>query len=182
MKKVISILIAAVLVMSLGTGLSAQDKELNVFGNLGFAFSDVEGLFLNAGVEKQMTDNIFVQFFVDYYFDPSGENFSGYGVDASVTLTCINFFAAYKKEMGDKLKLFVNAGPLLALSKVTASAYGFSISDSTTDFGIGAGAGIEYSLQEKLSLVAGAALNVVFSDETGTWFKLFGGINYKLKN
>ncbi len=189
MKKLVAMMVAVVLVLSLGTGLKAEDKELNLLANLGFAFSDVEGLFLDLGVEKQFKQNLFALLYLDYYFNPTGLNESGslYGVgyDVSLTLMGINLAAAYKRELNEKIKWFVRAGVLLALSrlKVTGSYMGVSLSDSTsaTDFGLSAGGGIEYILQKKLALVAGVAISMIFSDGTGTWFKIFAGINYKLK-
>ena len=101
MKKIISMIIVATLILSLGTGLKAEDKELNLMANLGFSFSDVEGLFIDLGIEKQIKENLFALLYLDYYFNPTGENYSGYGVDASLTLMGINAGAAYKREISD---------------------------------------------------------------------------------
>ncbi len=181
MKKLVSIMVALMFILSLGTGLKAEEKELNLMANIGFSMSDVEGLFVDLGVEKQLKENLFALLYLDYYLDPTGENYSGYGVDASLTLMGINLGAEYKKELNEKMKWFLRAGVLMAISKATVTFLGYKTSDSSSDFGIFGGGGIEYMLQEKLSLVAGVALNMVFSDGTGTWFKIFAGINYKLK-
>jgi len=130
MKKLVSTIVAVVLVLSLGTGLKADDKELNLLANLGFAFSDVEGLFFDLGVEKQFKENLFALLYLDYYLNPTGENFGAYGVDASLTLMGINLGAVYKKQLNDKIKWFIRAGALLAISKATVSVFGYSASES----------------------------------------------------
>jgi len=180
MKKTISILLV-VMILSLGLGLNADDKELNVLADLGFAFSDVEGLFFDLGIEKQFKQNLFALLYLDYYFNPTGENFGAYGIDASLTLMGINLGAVYKSQLNEKIKWFLRAGLLLAISKATVTFLGYKTSDSASDFGIFGGAGIEYLLSPKLALMAGVALHMVFSDGTGTWFKLFYVIIYKLK-
>jgi len=182
MKKLISIMVAVILILTLGTGLKAEDKELNLMANLGFAFSDVEGLFFDLGVEKEIKNNLFALLYLDYYLNPTGENFGAYGVDASLTLMGVNLGAAYKKRLNEKIKWFLRAGVLLAFSKATISYLGFSVSETASDFGVSAGGGIEYEFQKNLAFVAGVAISMIFSDGTGTWFKLFAGVNYKLKN
>lgn len=181
MKKLISMLVVFVFILSLTTGLKADEKELNVIGNVGFAFSDLEGLFIDLGVEKQFKDNIWAQLFIDYYLDPAGLNMSAYGVDASLTMMGLNLYGVFKKELRNKLTLFVKAGPFIAFSKASVSYMGFSESESATDFGIGGGSGVEYALKEKLSIVVGATLKLIFDDGTANWFKLYAGVNYKLK-
>jgi len=188
MKKSISILLV-VMILSLGMSLNADDKELNVMAGLGLSFSDLEGLSLDLGVEKQFTENLYAMFFLSYYFDPTGFNTGGsyYGVnyDVSVTLTALNFAAVYKRAINEKLKWFARAGLLLALSrvKVTGSYMGISLSESesATDFGLAAALGVEYLIQTKIAIVLGAAIDTILGDGSATWFKIFAGINYKLK-
>jgi len=188
MKKTISILLVA-MILSLGLSVHADDKEMNVFAGLGFAFSDVEGLFVDLGIEKQFKQNLFAMFFLSYYFDPTGFNTKGTlygaGYEASVTLTGLNLAAVYKRAINEKLKWWARAGILLALSrvKVTASYMGFteSYSDTGSDFGLSAGGGVEYLLKAKIALILGAVIDTIFGDGSATWFKIFAGISYRLK-
>ena len=178
MKKLVSIMVAMVFILSLGTGLKAEDKELNLMANIGMAFSDFEGLVIDLGVEKQFSENLFALLYLDYYLNPTGED---YGANASLTLMGINLGAAYKKQLNEKIKWFVRAGILIAIAKAEFTLFGYTQSETDSNFGLSAGGGIEYMLQEKLSLVAGVALATVFSDGSATWFKIFAGVNYKLK-
>jgi opacity protein-like surface antigen len=174
------ILLCITLVMFLGvitTSLSAGDKKINLFGNVGIATSDVEGLFVDVGAELQFTNNIYGQLLFDYYFNPTGEDIEGVNDSAYG----FNLYGVYKFSSSSALNLFVKAGVHYTTIKASAEAYGISVSVSDSDFGIGGGLGIEYSLSEKMALLLGGTVKVIFSEgETGTWFKFYGGFNFQL--
>ena len=177
MKKLVILMLVLLVAASLPLQAVENNREFNVTGGLGFAFSDFEGLFLDLGLEYQIRKCIYIQALLDYYFNPSGA--SGKGINDSAW--GINAYAVYKKPLKGQWTLFGKAGIHLTSYKVSAEYMGFRMSDSSSDLGIGIGAGVEYRLKAALALVAGLTFKTLFSDETGTWFKLYGGVKYFLK-
>jgi opacity protein-like surface antigen len=174
MKKVMLLL----LVFCLATfSFAYEDKEINVFGNLGMAFSDLEGLNLEVGGEMQFSDSIFGQLSIDYYLNPMGDAAVD-GVDASAY--GINLYGVYKTNSSDTLNYFAKAGAHYTTVKASADVWGVNFTATDSNFGIAGGAGIEYALSEKMDLVVGGLVKVVFADETGTWFNVFAGINFQV--
>lgn len=174
------IILCITLVMFLGvitTSLSAGDKKINLFGNAGIAVSDFEGLFVDVGAELQFTDNFYGQLLFDYYFNPTGEDIEG--VDDSAY--GFNLYGVYKFSSSGALNLFAKAGVHYTTIKASAEGFGISVSATESDFGIGGGLGFEYSLSEKVALLLGGTVKLIFSEgDTGTWFKIYGGFNFTL--
>jgi len=159
--------------------LPAQDEgRMNVIGSLGFAVSDFEGLFLDIGAELQFSDKFYGQLLFDYYSNPlpeslpAGVNDSAYG---------INLYGVLKHSSSEKLNLFAKAGLHYTTIKLSASSGGITVSGTTGDFGVGGGAGIEYILNDKLTLLFGATVKFIFAEDTGTWFKFYSGVSYRVK-
>jgi len=178
MKKTLILVMLIVFTAAFTLNLSADEgKKMNVFGGLGFALADFEGLFFDIGAEMQITSHIYGQLLFDYYFSPNpdgieGVNDSAYG---------INLYAVYKHKSSDTLNIFAKAGVHYTTVKASASGAGYSISVTSSDFGIAGGGGIEYVLNDKLALMFGGTLKLIFAEDTGTWFKIYGGISYRVK-
>jgi hypothetical protein len=168
MKKFVFILLILVLVTA--PGFSAVKKyvekpKMAVFGDLGLAMSDFKGLFLDAGVQYGLTENLFGEFLFDFYLKPGGS-----GTDA--TAYGLNLNGVYKYPLQDALTIFGKAG----VSLTTASGGG----ESASNFGLNAGGGIEYGLSDMMAIRAGATFKMAFSSgESGTWFKFYGGFLYR---
>ena len=173
MKKILVCVTVLIVLAALSTSLNA----INLFGNVGFAASDLEGLFFDIGAELKLTNNFYGQVLFDYYFSPSGEDIEGLDDSAYG----FNLYGVYKFTGSGPLNLFAKAGVHYTTVKISAAANGASISAESSDFGIGGGLGVEYSLSENVALVLGATLKLIFSEgETGDWYKFYGGVNFRL--
>lgn len=189
MKKVLISAIVCIIVVSFNTPLVAGERAINLFANVGAAASDFEGIFVDVGAELQLTDCIYGQLSCDYYFENDNEYMD-------LSLSGINLFAVYKFRSSGSLKFFVKAGVHYSTQKFEyKSDYLSKISDSLSldsftksDFGFAGGAGLEYALNKKLALVAGGSIkllsfksdNIHVSDANLSWFKFYGGINYRI--
>jgi hypothetical protein len=177
MKKIVLYVTVLMLFMVMSTSLAAGDKKINLLGNLGLATSDFEGLFFDVGAEFQFTNNLFAQLLFDYYFNPAGEDIPG--IDDSAY--GFNLYGVYKFSSSSKLNLFAKAGVHYTTVKLSADLGGMTGSIEESDFGIGGGLGVELSLGEKVALVFGSTVKLLFSDEENlTWYKFYGGINFTI--
>jgi len=173
MKKILVCVTVLVVLAAMSTSLCA----INLFGNVGLAASDLEGLFVDLGAELKITNNFYGQVLVDYYFSPTGEDIEGLDDSAYG----FNLYGVYKFTGSGSLNLFAKAGVHYTTVKMSASGGGFSVSAESSDFGIGGGLGVEYSMSEQVALVLGATAKLIFSEgDTGNWFKFYGGVNFKL--
>ena len=176
MKRILVSLTVIMFLAAMTTSLGASDKkEINLFGNIGLAASDIEGLFFDVGAELQLANNFYAQFLFDYYFNPTGEDIEG--VDDSAY--GFNLYGVYKTSGESNLRFFAKAGVHYTTVKASASYEGISISAESSDFGIGGGVGLEYKMGESVALVLGTTGKLIFSEgDTGTWFKFYGGVNF----
>lgn len=179
MKKTLVVITLILMLTALMTLTAQDEKRVNVLANLGFAFSDFEGMFFDIGAEMQFSEKIYGQLLFDYYFNPSGEDL-GSGVDDSAY--GINLYGVYKMGEPDAMSFFVKAGVHYTTIKASGSAWGVTVSATSSDFGIGGGAGFEYPLSDNMGLNVGGTVKLIFAEgDTGTWFKLYGGISYRIK-
>jgi opacity protein-like surface antigen len=173
MKKIALILLFVALLASFGFSVvkqTADEPEKLVFGDLGLAVSDFKGLFFDAGFQYGFTPKLFGEFLFEYYFNPAGS-----GHDSSAW--GLNLNGVYKHALSDGLNLFGKAGVCLIHTSVSF----MGISAGNSDFGLNAGGGIEYALNEKMGLRGGATFKISFADgDTGTFFKFYGGFFYGL--
>jgi len=173
MKKILSCVTVLVVLAAMSTSLCA----VNIFGNVGLATSDVEGLFVDIGAELKLSNNFYGQVLFDYYFSPIGEDIPGLDDSAYG----FNLYGVYKFTGSESLNLFAKAGVHYTTVKMSASTGGVTFSAESSDFGIGGGLGIEYSMSENVALVLGATAKLIFSEgDTGNWFKFYGGVNFRL--
>jgi hypothetical protein len=156
-------------------GFSAAKKytpepKMVVFGDLGLAVSDFEGLFFDAGLQYGLSRNLFAEFLFEYYLDPAG-------ADADSSAYGLNLNGVYKLELADNMNAFFKAGVCLITTSVTVMGF----SGSNSDIGFNAGGGIEYALSKTMGLRGGATMKISFAEgETSTFFKLYGGFYFKL--
>lgn len=144
-----------------------------VFGDLGFAVSDIEGLFLDAGLQYGLSKNLFAEFMVDYYLKP-------WGSDADGNAFGLNLNGVYKYNLQENLNLFAKAGVNFTFSKASDEVLGQTYSVTSNDFGLNFGGGIEYLLSESMGIRAGGTFKLIFAEgETASWFKFYGGFLYR---
>jgi opacity protein-like surface antigen len=173
MKKILPLVMCVLLLSSLGLAAGkkgARQPGMQVFGDLGLAVSDFEGLFLDAGYQYGFTPKLFAEGLFEYYFSPAGSGFdsSAWG---------LNLNGVYKHGLSGGLTLFGKAGICLIHTSVTFM--GISAGDS--DIGFNVGGGVEYALNEKMGLRGGATMKISFAEEeTGTFFKLYAGFYHGL--
>ena len=173
MKKILACVTVLVVVSAMSTSLYA----FNLFGNVGLATSDLEGLFVDVGAEVKLSNNFYGQVLFDYYFNPTGEDIEGLDDSAYG----FNLYGVYKFTGSGPLNLFAKAGVHYTTIKMSASGGGVTVSAESSDFGLAGGLGVEYALSEQAALVLGATAKLIFTEgETGNWFKFYGGINFRL--
>lgn len=176
MKKFL-VFIVMVSLLSVGSLAAEDGKKINLFANAGIAFSDFEGLFVDLGAEMQINGPIWAQILLDYYANPSGVDIPG----VSDTAYGFNLYGVYKIGKSEKMNLFAKAGVHYTTVKASTNVLGIEISASESKFGIAGGAGLEMKLGQKLFLLAGATVKTIFTEETGTWFKVYAGVGIPLK-
>lgn len=153
---------------------SVSAAPINVFGNVGIALDDLEGLFFDIGAERQLSGPWWAQVVVDYYLNPSGEDMP-VGVNDSAYGGYL--YGVYKYAMNPKTNFFIKGG--FGYTTLKIAAMGLSVTESA--FGLGAGAGFEYKIGPKMAILAGATYkSMFFEGETGTTFKLYGGFSYQV--
>jgi len=173
MKKILACVTVLVVLAAMSTSLHA----VNLFGNVGLAASDLRGLFFDIGAEFQISNNFYAQALFDYYFNPAEESIEG--VDDSAY--GFNLYGVYKFAGSESVNFFAKAGVHYTTIKASASVGDISVSAESSDFGIGGGLGLEFSMSEKVALVLGATAKLIFSEgDTGNWFKFYGGVNFRL--
>lgn len=157
--------------------LSLSAKPINVFGGAGVAFSDVEGLFFDVGAEMQLANNLWGQILFDYYLNPMGVDIPG----INDSMYGVNLYGVYKRPMDNKMNLFAKAGAHITTLKASVNVMGINVAATDTNFGLGAGAGIEYKFSGNLFAYAGGTIKFLFAEgDTATWFKIYGGIGFKV--
>ena len=173
MKKISLILLAVMVLTTFGFSAAkkyAEKPGMLVFGDVGLAVSDFEGLFFDAGLQYGFCPKLFGEFLFEYYFSPAGS-----GIDSSAW--GLNLNGVYKLGLSDGLNLFGKAG--ICLIHTSVSFMGVSAGNS--DVGFNAGGGLEYALNEAMGLRGGATMKISFAEgETSTFFKLYGGFYYTL--
>jgi len=165
------------------TALSAEnEKKLNLFGGVGIAASDFEGMVVLVGIEKQLSDKFYAQLMFDYYLNPSGEDIEGMDDSAYG----VNLYGVYKHPLSENFHVFIKGGINYTTYKVSVEAGGITISGTDGYFGIGGGAGFEYGLNDKIALILGATAKTLFTSEDDAfekplWFKIYGAVSFRLK-
>lgn len=172
------VLITVMVLFANAVPLSADDgRGLSVFGGFGFALNDFKGFCLVLGTEIQINEKFYAQFLLDYY--PSAGEKSVEGAGNSVY--GINLYGVFKQPISERLKLFAKAGVHYTVMEGASYFWGMYFTEAQSKFGVGAGFGAEYDLNEKLSLLLGATVKLIFADETGTWIKIYSGVSYHLQ-
>jgi len=181
MKKALVATLVLMLSAGLAYGNSTQFQNgkdsINLIFSPGIAFSDFEGLFIQAGGQYGFKESIFGEFLVDYYFNPSG--LSGDGFSSSAI--GFNLNAVYKHPLQENLNLFGKAGINLTTLSATIKFDEFKASASETNFGINVGGGVEFAFTEQIALHAGMTFKLLFVDGSANWFKSYVGITYRLE-
>ncbi len=161
-------------------GLFAQDeKSIKAYAGLGYSFSDYEGPLMACGLEMQFANHLFAQFGVDFYPNPLPD--AEDALDVNFTLLGINFEAIYKIFPSDTMSIFVKGGFHFIALRQKMDIEGVMFNSSETRVGIGCGAGIEYALNERFGLLLGGDARFLPAKPTAHWFKLFGGVTYRIK-
>ncbi|MCP4146842.1 MAG: porin family protein, partial [bacterium] len=149
MRKAFLLVTLVLFVCFLSVSADDEGNEINIFGGAGFAFSDIEGLCQDAGVEFQLSENIYIQGVFDYYLAPYGSDIDGdsaYG---------INLYGVYKIPSSDTMNFYLKAGGHYTTIKMETSIFGIDISGKSSDFGIAGGAGVEFAMGDSMDIYAG---------------------------
>jgi hypothetical protein len=208
MKKVIIITVLFAVVLL--NPVPSAGAEINIFGGVGFAFSDVEGVLIELGAEMRLTKGFYMQLMVDTYLDDRarssyyylGDGYIGSPITIGTRPYGINFFGVYKVPISRNWKVFGKAGIHAAfnLSNVYRGYYDFYgyydyyyyYDDSGPEkngVGTAFGIGIEHRLTKKLSLLVGGTFKMLFDEGTryapeqgnSRWFKMYTALNYRVR-
>lgn len=165
------------------TYLSAQyEKKSNIIGSLGFAVSDYEGLVMDIAVEFQLTKATFVQFLFDYYVDPLGEDVDTSLGNVDFSAFGLNLYGVFKVSPSERLNLFAKAGIHYTTLKASTKIQGLlNIAETDSDFGVAGGIGFEYLLNERWGIVFGGTGKLLFAGDTLNWFKIYGGVSFRVR-
>jgi hypothetical protein len=190
MKKQVVVILVVILVLlfAFQGRVNAQEyddyndrgKRVAAFVGLGYAFSDYEGPVLNLGMEIQFSNNFYGIFDVEFYTDPSPDFEEIW--DVNLTITGINILGAYKFFPNDsKFNIGFRGGILVTARKAKSELLGGEITNSTSDFGATGGLSIDYALNERFGIILGTNIYFSFEDETTQWYKIYGGMSYRIK-
>ena len=206
MKKIVFI---AVLLLSIMLPVSADSRQINVFGGVGFAFSDIEGVTVELGAEMELLQGFYLQFMANSYLsDQLGGNYYYYS-DSHLYSTQqistrpygLNLYGLYKFPISRTLKVFGKAGVHVAFHisprydyyyydyYYYGNNYYYDSGPKKSGFGTGFGIGIEHELTNKLALVVGGTYKILFDEGSqyapdkgnSRWFKLYTSFNYRIK-
>lgn len=172
MKKKYVVTILLLLVCSFALLAEGKKKEINVLAGIGSADSDLKGLVLELGIEKQYTRKLYGQLIIDYYSNPfevSGE-FNSYAYGFSL-------FGAYKMPASSRLKIVLKLGLHITMMREKWKWLG---SMTSADLGIAGGGGLEFKITDRAALYGGVTAKTSV-EESRFWFKCSGGVIFKLK-
>lgn len=176
MKKCMLALIMLVMVCGFIQAANKGDNGFTrhqVFGDVGIAVSDLKNIFLDFGWQYYFRKDIALEVLVDYYTNPDD-------TPLDITLLGFNLNGVYKANIQEKLDFFAKGGVNITRTTVSGSAGGWTISASHTDFGLNAGAGLEYLLSKGFGLRLGGTFKILFTEEESTnWFKFYAGVLYR---
>ena len=188
MKKALTAsLLSLILLASPLTLKSEVNREVNLFGGLGLAADHYRGFVVDFGAELEVMKRFFFQVGSDFYFKPIDTSRILGAEITKQSAVGVNFFGVYKFPVSETIKIHAKAGFHMMSQTITSRPIvgpGNEVSDSTSsssDFGVAGGGGVEIALSESLSFVAGSVVKFVFSSETYTWFRFFGGLCWGLK-
>jgi hypothetical protein len=185
MKKIILV----AMLLSIVLPVSADSRQINVFGGVGFSFSDVEGVTIELGAEMELLQGFYLQVMANSYLsDRMGGNFyyySGgqlhYTQQVSSRPYGLNLYGLYKFRASRRLKVFGKAGVHVAFRMTPrydyyyydSYYYGYNYYNNyyyddsgpkKSGVGTAFGIGIEHELTKKLALVVGGTYKMLFDE------------------
>ena len=181
MKKLVIMMISALLALSAGTQAFAKSEEMGnaeVDASLVYAtaptsiFDSAIGLNIGAGVMLPQIDKD-VQGRVDITFLSFDGSF--FGTSLQYTRVPIDVSGRYYIPSGNNAKVFLQGGAEMSFDKVDVAVPffpGFKASESTINLGLVGGAGIDVAITPQLSFVADVRLHAV----TDYYVTLQGGV------
>ncbi len=172
MKKFFILSMLSLFVFSVSLCAAGEVKRKNVLVGGGGAASDLEGPFMEIGVEKQLSGNFYGQLLFDYYFSP----FELPG-DSNPYALGISLYGVHKFPVSDSISFLLKAGFHLTVMKEYFGILGI---ETNADLGIAGGGGIEFNLSHRLAIYSGATVKRSL-DESRTWFKFYGGVGFRVK-
>jgi|GEM_PF-4211675 len=178
MKRVLCILVAIFMSVSFVNAAQEQGKgtvkKISYFADLGIAFADFKGLYLDVGAEWKLTNSFSAQAIFDYYMNPI-DVFEDWE-DLSSSAYGLGVYGQYKLKLLDKLALYAKAGLHCDFVALNWDLWGEEIElDSKFHFGLGAGAGVDYKMNDMWAITGGLTFRTLFGDPGYTWFVISGG-------
>jgi hypothetical protein len=205
MKRTVSIIAVLILVSVFFTrSLPAAEKKIYFFGALGTATEPFDEVLMDVGVEFQLAGGLYVQFLANSRIDSSGDYYYPYYyhptyiypsiVDIAISFSSLyglDAYWVYKAPVSKRVNLFGKAG----VTYMFYSKYYYLEEDDTpvkvSRNGLGAGAGLELKLGERLNLVFGGNYEILFGRKSSvpnlggekkntSWTKFYIGFNYRI--
>jgi hypothetical protein len=203
------ILIAFTLVLSFTILVYASKtkKQINIFGSLGIATSEIEDPLIDVGIEFQLVQGFYLRLEFNTHLS-SGDNYNygyyspgyydwyypGMGLNDGAILHGLSTFGVYKVPLSKKLRFFVQAG--LNYMFYWRDDYDFVTFTrrriKKNGPGMGFGSGFELDLSKKIGLIGGGIYRKLFKEEAPLhpdvpspgqpdWLKIYVGFYYKVR-
>jgi Outer membrane protein beta-barrel domain len=155
-----------------------ERKRVFILAGTGYAFSRVQGLSAELGLELRLFGRIYARLLVDYNTASSGLENDGITIDNALGL---NLTAIYKLDLTETLNFNIMAGGNYTSYNEKVDAFGVNYSSSESIMGINAGAGVDLQINNKWGLYLEATLKYIMSDLPWTWIKSQMGIRFRIK-
>jgi hypothetical protein len=171
--------VIAVLFVFTGSIQAQGQNSISVYGGLGYAFSDYEGLVFDLGLDFQISRNLYIQLLMENYTNPLPDDEDITGAEYKVTGVCL--FGMYKFFDADNtFNVFIKGGVQYSTIKIQVDF----LNASESDIGAAGGVGIQYGFGNRFGFLLGGNVEMVFPGggaKNFTWFKVYSGITYRIR-
>lgn len=188
------------------TAETKTKKQVNIFGSLGIATSDIEEPLIDVGVEFQLVQGLYFRLEVNTHLGSGRDFYSPYswryydmyypgiGFNDGAILHGLSTLGVYKVPLIKKLRFFIQVG--LNYMFYWRDQYDFDSSNwrriKKNGPGAAFGSGFELDLSEKIGVTGGGIYRKLFKEETQwhpdipspgqpDWLQIYLGLSYKLR-
>jgi hypothetical protein len=91
-----------------------------------------------------------------------------------------SIFGVYNLTNSEKMNFFIRGGIHLSAFRAKFEASGAKVTTTDSDFGLAGGLGLRYALGERLGLMLGGDVKVIFdSGDTVNYINVYAGLSYR---
>jgi hypothetical protein len=189
------------------TAKTKTKKQINIFGSLGIATSDIEDPLIDVGIEFQLVQGLYFRVEVNTHLG-SGDNYQygyynpgyydwyypGMGLNDGAILHGLSTFGVFKVPFSRKLRFFIQAGLnyMFYWRNVYDNVYYTWRRVKKNGPGVGFGTGFELDFSRKIGFIGGGIYRKLFKEEAQwhpdvsspgqpDWLKIYAGLYYKVR-